>query len=97
MKKNLSCLILALLASCARFSTTQTDVSINPDGTKREITTKAKATTIWASKSALANWKASQTDKTQGATVGALNQESNNVTNVIEVLKAIGSILGNMR
>jgi hypothetical protein len=83
------CALLSL-AGCSTFVTTQTDLSTNPDGTQRTITTKAKATTFWDSGSALANFKASQTDKTQSATVGSLNQFST-ATNVSQMT---GEILG---
>ena len=63
--------------ACARFTTVQTDERLNPKtGEKTTITTGATATTFVAGKSALANWKASQTEKTQGAAVGSLAQES---------------------
>lgn len=70
--------LLTLAAGCARFATTQTDTTtIAPDGTEtRTITTKAAGTTFAAGKQALAGWKASQTDKTQGASVNGLGQES---------------------
>lgn len=82
MKRSLLLLTptLALaLTGCARFTTVQTDKShVGTDNKPiREITTTAKATTFFASKSALANWKAAQTDKTQGASVGSLSQEAN--------------------
>lgn len=69
-------LSLIALCGCARFSTTQTDISYEAGLPSRSITTEASATTFAASKSALANWKASQTDKTQGASVAQLNQEA---------------------
>lgn len=81
--------LLILCQGCARFNTTQTDLSYEPNGTKREITTRATAYTFVAGKSALSNWKASQTDKTQGASVGGLTQESD----ATETLKAVAEIL----
>lgn len=65
-----------LLTGCANFRTVQTDISYENGLPSREITTKASATTVIAGKSALSNFKASQTDKTQSANVGALTQES---------------------
>lgn len=66
---------ILLLAGCARFKTVQTDVS--DENTKiRTITTRASAITFLAGKSSLASWKATQTDKTQGASVGGLEQEA---------------------
>jgi hypothetical protein len=75
--KQLTALSLALLlCGCARFSTKQTDITYEEGQPAREITTTATATTFAASKTALAKWKASQSDSTQGASVGALDQES---------------------
>ena len=83
----LSALIIGLFCSCARFTTHQTDESLtNPDGTEsRIITTRATSYTLWSAKSALANLKVTQTDKTQGASVGNLNQEASD-TNIVNAL-----------
>jgi len=59
------------LPGCAQFTTTQTETS-----PERTITTRAAAWTFLTSRSALANFKASQTDKSQSAAVGSLVQES---------------------
>lgn len=81
---------LVLVAGCARFSTRQTDLSYDNQGKpQRQITTTATAYTLWTAKSSLATWKATQTDKSQGATVGNLAQESNS-TNAAAVFEAIG-------
>jgi len=83
--------MLACLAvsGCANFSTVQTDRRFDESGNvTTEVTTKAKATTFFASKSSLANWKASQTEKTQGAEVGTLEQEASGTG------KEMGEILG---
>jgi len=75
MKRLTLCLLALSLSGCARFSTKQTDISYDDAGLpQRSITTTASATTFAASKSALAKWKASQTDKSQGAEVGGLDQ-----------------------
>lgn len=76
--RNFTIVLCVLLAGCASFKTKQTDeTTTNPDGTEtRKITTEAAAGTFAAGKSALANWKATQTDKSQGASVGSLSQES---------------------
>jgi hypothetical protein len=93
MKTILAILLLSLLPSCARFSTKQTDVSSTAKCgvTTRTITTKATAYTLFTSKSQLTNWKAQQSDKTQGASVGLLSQESLNPidTNVTAVVTKI--------
>jgi len=79
-----------LAAGCARFSTTQKDKSYDDQGNPtREISTVAKASTFFAGKSALASWKASQTDKTQGASVGNLALESNAGTNLNSLVESV--------
>ena len=91
--------VVACLASsgCSTFSTTQTDERINEQtGEKTKVTTKAKARTFWDSKSQLANFKASQTEKTQGASVGSLSQESSG-TNTVKALEHIDSILKSVK
>ncbi len=102
IKRHLGLLMLALagfaLPGCARFSTTQHDYSYAPNtnGTQtassapiRKITTKVTATTFFDSSSELSKFKASQTDKTQGASVGGLNQSSTS-TNLAGIFQAIG-------
>lgn len=80
----------AMLVGCAHFSTTQTDQSYDNTGKpQRQITTRASAYTLFTAKSSLATWKANQTDKSQGASVGNLAQESNG-TNAAAVFEAIG-------
>ncbi len=83
--------ILASFAGCARFHTTQTDVSRKDDNgeTIRTVTTKAAAWTFWESKSTLAKWKAMQTDKTQGAEVGGLDQSASVTTNTVAIVEAV--------
>lgn len=74
----LAFLALAFLiwcSGCARFSTTQIDERSNGKETTK-ITTRAAAWTCFSARSALANFKAAQTEKTQGASVGALTQET---------------------
>lgn len=93
MKKTLAVMVAALaFVGCARFATTQTDISKeNTDGTTtRTITTKAASYTFFSSDSSLAKWKASQTDKTQGAEVGGLAQHAD-ATNINEI---IGTVVG---
>lgn len=82
---------LIVFPGCAQFTTTQTDVS-----PERTITTKATAWTFATSRSALANFKASQTDKTQSATVGALTQESS-TTNLAANLDAMTRFIHALR
>lgn len=67
-----SCILALLSQGCAVNSTHQVDR--RPDGT--EITTRAKAYSFAAGKSAMRDFKASQTAKTQGLSVGSLDSES---------------------
>lgn len=92
MKKLLTTVAaIVSLVGCARFSTTQTDLSYDEKGApQRQITTKATAYTLCTSKSQLTNWKATQTDKSQGATVGSLTQESS-TTNEAAFVQAVVS------
>lgn len=92
MKKCVLISLAALLTGCAQFSTTQTDISYEKGQPLRKITTQASALTLWESRSSLANFKASQTDKTQSATVGALNQEGGG-TNSASTLNALTELL----
>jgi len=86
-------LAIVALSGCASFSTHQTDITTTaPDGTEtRSITTRASGRTIAASKQALATWKATQTDNSQGASVGGLNQESD----ASNLTKALGEGIAN--
>ncbi len=78
----------ALLVSCSSFSTTQIDSRINEKtGEKTTVTTKATARTLFDSESTLAKFKASQTEKSQGAEVGSLTQSSQgSVSNIVEAV-----------
>ncbi len=82
----LTALVCSTFAGCARFSTNQSDVSYESGKKVRVITTKATAHTFFDAKSELAKFSALQTDKSQSAKVGNLNQASSG-TNAIEVLK----------
>ena len=84
-------IVCSLGCGCARFSTTQTDLSYDKGQPQRSVTTKATAWTLGTSKSALANFKASQTDKTQSANVGSLTQESSSSNAVMLVEKIVGA------
>lgn len=86
-----------LMTGCARFGTTQTDESYDTEtGTKRvrTITTRASAYTLFSARSSLAKWKASQTDKTQGATVGDLNQESSATNETATIERIVSAAVG---
>jgi hypothetical protein len=84
------------MAGCARFRTTQIDERKAPDGQITKVSTIVSASTLFTSKSQLANFKASQTERQQGASVGSLSQESSG-TNAVRALEALDSILGKIR
>lgn len=96
MKKLLIVLSLVSLCGCAHFSTSQTDTTTDPKtGVVASRTTKAYATTFFDAKSDLARFRASQSDKTQSASVGGLNQEASStnvvsgLTKVVEIINAL--------
>lgn len=92
MKRNLLlCLCFLALCSCARFTTKQADVS-----PERTITTKAMAWTFFESSSKLSSFKAVQTDKSQAATVGSLDQSASG-TNVVAALNVIATIIDKIK
>jgi len=84
------------MAGCARFKTTQIDERKAPDGQVTKISTTVAASTLFTSRSQLANFRASQTERQQGASVGSLSQESSG-TNAVRALEALDSILGKIR
>ena len=88
MKPPLIVLCLGM-AGCSTFSTTQVDERIDAKtGEKTTVTTKAASTTFFDSHSALSQFRAIQTEKSQQATVGSLNQDTSgtNVTKLIEII-----------
>lgn len=90
MKTTVAILAALALVGCARFTTHQVD---ERNDAETKVATKATAVTFFASKSQLANFKASQTDKTQSATVGALSQEASAGTNVVSTVEALTKLL----
>ena len=95
MKITIPLLMLALVG-CARFKTTQIDERKAPNGESTKISTTVEASTLFTSRSQLANFKATQTEKSQGASVGSITQESSG-TNAVRALEALDSILGKIR
>lgn len=88
------------IVGCSRFSTQQKDESYDSEGRPmRAISTKASAYTFFSGKSALTQFKASQTDKTQGATVGNLTQDGGQTNQVSDIVKAVteGAVAGAIR
>jgi hypothetical protein len=93
MKKSLFLFALLATSGCARFTTVQEERRFGDDGKlSGVITTRAASFTFFDSKSALANFKATQSAQTQSATVGSLNQETSG-TNTVAVLEGIEKIL----
>jgi hypothetical protein len=70
---------------CSRFGTVQVDKSYENGKLVRVIKTRVGANTVFDGKSELAKFSASQTDKTQSAKVGSLNNSSSS-TNAIAAL-----------
>jgi|SRR6478736_3589981 len=93
MKSLIPLAAILALTGCARFTTNQTDASYENGKLVRQVTTKATSTTFIESKSQLTNFKASQTDKTQAATVGSLNQESNATNAVNDAAVFLGTLI----
>ncbi len=91
MKKSILIATFALvITGCANFSTKQYDISYDPTTGKpiRKISTKASSTALWEADSNLTKWKASQTDKSQGAEVGGLGNSSE-ATNAVNAIRAV--------
>jgi len=90
MKRLIALALLVASSGCAHFSTLQTDRFYDSETGKlaSEKTTHASSYTFFDSKSALTAFKASQTDKTQGASVGTLAQEAYG-TNAVQAIRLI--------
>lgn len=85
----------SVVTGCASFKTVQIDERNEQTGEGR-IETRVAARTLFTSKSTLTQFKASQTEKSQGAEVGGLTQQSSG-TNAVKALEALDSILGKIR
>lgn len=90
----LASLLLIPVSGCARFSTHQTDNRYEAGKIAGKIETKATSFTFFSSKSRLTQFHASQTEKTQSAKVGALDQQG--ATNTVGVLGELTSLLREM-
>jgi hypothetical protein len=90
------CGVVLVGSGCARFKTKQVDSSYEDKDNvpHRTITTTVTASTFFASTSELSKFKASQTDKTQSASVGSLNQVSDGTNAVALVDKITGAVVG---
>jgi hypothetical protein len=83
------------LMGCASFKTVQIDERNEQTGEGR-IETRVAARTLFTSKSTLTQFKANQTERSQGAEVGGLTQQSSG-TNAVRALEALDSILGKIK
>ncbi len=86
MKTILLALCVVVLAGCARFKSTVTEIEY-PDGSKERVTV-VRASTFFESQSELAKLSSGQTDKSQKISIGALNQEST-ATNATSLVEAV--------
>lgn len=68
--------LLLGVTGCANFHTTQSDRTTSTNGVTREITTRASARAFAAGKGSLDGWRASQTDKSQTASLSGVQGES---------------------
>ncbi len=80
-----------LSVGCATYTTTQRDIS-----PERTIETEVRVKTFWDSNSKLADSKATQTDKSQSASLGSLAQETSS-TNILAELQQAALILKLLR
>lgn len=94
MKKTI--LLLVLACGCSHFQTSQTDTTTDKNGVVASRITKASATTLFDAKSDLAKFRASQSDKTQSASVGSLSQESSG-TNVVNGISALATLVKELK
>lgn len=86
-------LLVILNLGCSHFVTNQKEELLDSTGKVTKLTTThVSATTMFDSQSTLSKFHAIQSDKTQSATVGALDQSSTS-TNVVTALGHIDSIL----
>lgn len=96
MKRITNLLLISVglvVGGCARFQTAQTDESYEEGKLVRKISTKAAAFTLIESRSALSSFRASQTDKTQSASVGSLVQESQATNAVNDAAVFLGTLI----
>jgi hypothetical protein len=78
---------LIMLIGCARFRSVQQ----NPDGTKTTVV----ITTFFDSNNEVSKLHTTQTEKTQGITLGSISENSSS-TNVVELLRLLGGILATL-
>lgn len=86
-------ILCVVLTGCGHFSTKQIDRSYEKGQLVREIITQASATTVIESKSELAKFKATQTDKSQSAIVGGFNLETNATNAISDAALFLGTLI----
>ena len=79
----LSLLAVLCFCGCSTFTSSQT---VERDG--ETVTTTIRARTFFDGRSELAKLRTTQTEKTQGVTLGALGQETS-ATNVVELFDRV--------
>ncbi len=96
MKKLSLICAAAILSGCAHYKTVQQDISYDIKGAPtRQIETTVTATTLFDSSSSLAKFRANQTDKSQGTSVGSLEQGASSTNaaamwhDAVELFKAL--------
>lgn len=90
----LASLLLVPTSGCARFSTYQADNRYEAGKLAGKIETKATSFTLFSSKSRLTQFHASQTEKTQSAKVGTLDQQG--ATNTVALVGELTNLLREM-
>ena len=81
--------IVSILTGCATFSSVQKDEISDNNGTTHTLSTACRASSFFAGKSDIAKWKAQQSSRAQGASVGGLVVDSDAGTNTSAVAAAI--------
>lgn len=80
---------LALLTGCTTFSTTQSDESQDAQGVEHQVKTQVRVASFLSARSTMQGWKASQTGKTQGASIGSVDAGADGATNIAAIAGAI--------
>jgi hypothetical protein len=85
MRHALAAGMVTVFSGCSTFTSTQTT---RDPSTGIEVTTKIRARTFFDAKSDLAKLRTTQTDKTQGVSIGGLGQETSG-TNAVELIDRV--------
>jgi hypothetical protein len=97
MKRVALTILLAVVgAGCARFTTIQSDTSYDTNGIPaRTITTKVAAWTFFDANSALVKSKTINTDKSQSAELGGLNQNASS-SNIVAAFQSMAQVAASL-